>query len=132
MNKKIFDDVMDFIKGKSEFSNVDPEKIVVNSDAIMRKISIVSEFGKLLANIKNMINMIKAYCKKQYTNIPKKTLVSVCFALFYVASPVDAIPDSIPVIGYVDDVSVVEFVIKSANKDIEGFVEWESQQSSAA
>lgn len=132
MKNTTYNEVMDFVKDKSEYSNIAPDKIAANSDVIMRKISVAGEFVKLFANIKNMIHMVKAYCKKQYTKIPKKTLVSVCFALFYVASPADAIPDNIPVIGYVDDIAVVEHVLKSANKDIEDFVEWESQQSSAA
>ena len=132
MGKMTFDDVMDYVKEKSEYNNIAPDNIAANSDAIIRKVSVAREFVKLLANIKNMIHMVKAYCKKQYTNIPKKTLVSVCFALAYVASPVDAIPDNTPVIGYVDDIAVVEHVLKSANKDIDDFVEWESQQSSAA
>ena len=132
MNNTTYNEVMDFVKDKSEYSNIAPDKIAANSDAIMRKVSVAGEFVKLLGNIKNMFHMVKAYCKKQYTKIPKKTLVSVCFALAYVASPVDAIPDNTPVVGYVDDIAVVERVLKSANKDIEDFVEWESQQSSAA
>ena len=132
MNNTTYDEVMDFVKDKSEYSNISPDKINANSDAIMRKVSVAGEFVKLLANIKNMIHMVRAYCKKQYTKLPKKTLVSVCFALAYVASPVDAIPDNTPVVGYVDDIAVVERVLKSANKDIDDFVEWESQQSSAA
>ncbi len=132
MNKITYDNVMDFVKNKSEFTNIDPEKIANNSEAIMKKVSIVGDFVKLITNIKNMISMIKASCMKQYKNVPKKTIVSICFALSYVFSPADLIPDNIPGIGYIDDISVVEYVIKSANKDIEDYVEWEKQQSSAA
>jgi len=132
MNNTTYDEVMDFVKDKSEYNKIAPEKIAANSDAIMRKVSVAGEFVKLLANIKNMLHMVKAYSKKQYRKVPKKTLFSICLALFYVASPVDAIPDNTPVVGYVDDIAVVERVLKSANKDIEDFVEWESQQSSAA
>ena len=132
MNNSTYGEVMDFVKDKSEYSNIAPDKIAANSDAIMRKVSVAGEFVKLLGNIKNMVHMVKAYCKQQYKKVPKKTLVSVCFALIYVASPADAIPDATPGIGYVDDIAVVEHVLKSANKDIEDFVEWENQQSSAA
>lgn len=110
MRKITYDDVMTFIKDKPEFSSVAPSAIADDSDEIMRKINLVDEFSNLIRNIKNMINMIKAYCSKRYTKIPKQTLMSVCFALFYVFSPVDLIPDNIPVIGYLDDVAVVEFV----------------------
>ncbi len=48
-------------------------------------------------------------------------------AVAYVVSPVDAIPDTIPVVGYVDDFAVVEFVAKSVKDDVEEDKEWKGQ-----
>ena len=38
--------------------------------------------------------------------------------LAYVISPIDLIPDFIPVIGYVDDVTVIALVIRMIRKDL--------------
>lgn len=35
--------------------------------------------------------------------------------ILYVVSPIDVVPDIIPIAGYVDDASVVAFVIKNLN-----------------
>ncbi len=128
MRKISYEDVMAFLDNKQGACNIKPSAIADDSDEIMRKINLIDEFSNLIQNIKNMIKMIKAYCSKRYTKIPKQTLMSVCFALFYVFCPVDLIPDTMPIIGYVDDVAVVEFVLKSTNKDIEDYIEWEKTQ----
>lgn len=38
---------------------------------------------------------------------------SVLFLLAYLASPVDLIPDFVPIVGYADDIVVLAFVLRS-------------------
>ena len=45
--------------------------------------------------------------------------------LIYVVSPVDAIPDPIPVAGYLDDAAVIAWIIKSVRDELDAFREWE-------
>jgi uncharacterized membrane protein YkvA (DUF1232 family) len=45
--------------------------------------------------------------------------------LVYVISPVDAIPDTIPVVGLTDDAAVVTAVVASMAVEIACFREWE-------
>ena len=42
-------------------------------------------------------------------------------ALLYVISPIDAIPDILPVIGLVDDVSVVALAVASLRSDLKKY-----------
>ena len=125
-------DAIKYTKNNKNFDNVSPSFIAENSDTIMRKVNLAKELVFLVLNIKILVNMVKAYCNKTYTRVPKKTIIAISFALFYVVSPIDAIPDNTPVIGYVDDIAVVEHVLKSANQDIEDYKKWEDQQRCAA
>lgn len=45
-------------------------------------------------------------------SIPFGARVTVWFLLLYLASPVDLIPDFVPVIGYADDAILVSFVLR--------------------
>lgn len=67
--------------------------------------------GSLSKDFLTLLKIIKSYFKGEF-NIPKSELLLIIGAIVYVATPIDALPDVIPVVGYVDDISVVAFVIK--------------------
>ena len=50
----------------------------------------------------------------------------VIAGLVYVVSPIDLVPDAIPVAGYADDVVAVGFVIRQVHHELAAFREWES------
>lgn len=91
----------------------------------LKKAEKIPVLGSVLDDIVTMLDLVDSYMKKEYTKIPKATLISIVAALVYVISPIDIIPDAIPVIGYVDDVAVVMFVIKvCAQKDLNEYKKW--------
>lgn len=63
--------------------------------------------AKFFADLKLLFSLIKDYYTGDYRQAPFWTIAAIVTALLYVLSPIDAIPDFIPVIGYVDDAAVV-------------------------
>lgn len=57
---------------------------------------------------------------------PAGSLGMIAAAVIYFVSPFDLIPDSIPVLGLVDDASVLAFVAKSNLTLISKFRKWET------
>ncbi len=76
--------------------------------------------------------MIKAYSSKEYQKTPWKTLLLAVAGIIYFVSPLDLIPDFIPVIGYLDDISVLLWIANSAKGDLEEFEEWEETYAETA
>jgi len=62
-------------------------------------------------------------------DISLKSIVILVGAILYFLNPFDAVPDAIPVIGYVDDVGVVAWVLKTLKGEIEKFRVWESTRA---
>jgi len=92
-------------------------------DEIEENKSTLTEFFE---KIRTFIRMIRAYIKGDYREIPWKSLILIVGALIYFLMPLDAIPDFIPVTGYLDDITIVFLVFKMINDDINAFVEYEN------
>ena len=75
-----------------------------------------------------MGSMVADYANGRYKEIPKETIVAVVAAIVYVVSPIDLIPDAIPVVGYADDAALVSFVLPHVHKDIESYRNWKNAQ----
>lgn len=71
-----------------------------------------------------LFRLIRAWVKGEY-QVPWRTIVLAIAAIIYLVNPFDAIPDFIPVFGYVDDAAVIAFVINSIRGDLDEFLEWE-------
>lgn len=50
-------------------------------------------------------------------------------AILYFLNPFDIVPDALPFIGYIDDVTILGWVISSLRSDIEDFRRWEIEQA---
>ncbi len=53
-------------------------------------------------------------------------MASIIAAIVYFVSPIDLIPDFIPIVGYIDDVFIIGLVIRSVKADLDRFLLWES------
>jgi uncharacterized membrane protein YkvA (DUF1232 family) len=75
--------------------------------------------------------MVSAWAKGDYKNISTSSIIAVIAALIYFVNPIDLIPDFIPVIGQIDDIIVLGYLIKKWNKEIERFMAWEAAQQAS-
>ncbi|WP_289059126.1 YkvA family protein [uncultured Mesotoga sp.] len=70
------------------------------------------------------ISMIKDYFNGNYKQLPFQTLVGLIAAAVYFVAPIDAIPDVIPGLGFLDDAGVIALVLASFNDDVTMYREW--------
>lgn len=76
-----------------------------------------------------LVRMLKAWSKREYSDVPASTITLVLAAVIYFLSPLDLIPDFIAGIGFIDDISVITYVIQSIRKDLAKYKEWEIQST---
>ena len=88
----------------------------------------IAQSGEKIASVKteviDLLDMIKSYVNGSYTEIPWKSLVAITTGLIYFVNPFDLLPDFIVAVGYVDDLKVLEIVLKQVKGDLKKFREY--------
>lgn len=75
--------------------------------------------------------LVRAYALGQYRAIPWKTVLKITAAIIYFISPIDLLPDLLPITGLTDDFGVLLWVYNSVSGEIEKFLTWEKSRLSA-
>ena len=113
-----------FRNGTENFSEKDLHKVMANSAKAEAK---AGKLGEQFENFKLLWSLLKDYYNKQYPNAPWKLVASIGFAVAYLVSPIDVIPDVLPIVGFVDDASVFALVIKAFESDINAYKIWKNK-----
>ncbi len=72
-------------------------------------------------DLKALVEMVRAYFNKEYTAVPWKTIVFSLVAILYFLNPLDIVPDLLPGIGFIDDATLVAFIVTGIREDLEKF-----------
>ncbi|WKN33199.1 YkvA family protein [Porifericola rhodea] len=134
-DKKFTADNGSFWKAKKRASGIlkDPErlkKLLTNSAQKIREVGNDNESLQRLKDQVNTLNrMIRAYAKGEYRNIPWKNALMITAGIVYFVTPLDLIPDFIPLTGFLDDLTVLMWVFNSVRGSIEEFEDWENSQA---
>ena len=89
-------------------------------EEILEKIMKSADLSKFYKDVKLFFAMIKDYFDGK-CELPVRTVVAIGVALIYVLSPIDIIPDFIPVVGLLDDAFVLKLCLDFIEDDIEEY-----------
>jgi uncharacterized membrane protein YkvA (DUF1232 family) len=95
----------------------------------LSKIALAKEAFKHKGFIKKipvMIRMVKSIMSKNGYKPEFKNVILPALVLVYLISPLDFIPDWIPVIGVFDDIALLAFAMPMLIAEAEKFVAWEA------
>ena len=76
--------------------------------------------------LQTMLRLVRAYERDEYKQVSTDALMWIVAALNYLVNPVDLIPDMTPLIGFVDDAIVIEFVADKTRQTLDDFMIWET------
>ncbi len=117
-------------KNKAEEYARDPEKTKKLIDEAMKKAKGKNKgpLAEVWNYLTTFFRLILAFYNKRYKDVPWQSIILVIAAIIYFVSPIDLLPDFIPVMGYFDDVAIISFVAASIKVDLDNFIEWEDFQ----
>lgn len=110
-------------KGKDMLNNPDKVKETLR-DAIKKANETKGSLDKVWYDLQLMFQLVGDWVKGDYKEIPAGSIAAIIGALIYFLSPIDAIPDFIPVVGYIDDVFVLGLALKLVSSDLQKYEQW--------
>ena len=79
-----------------------------------------------------LLRMVMAYYRKDYRQLPLTTLIRAMVGVVYFVFIVDFIPDFIPIVGLLDDATVIAWVVSGIRKELQQFSDWEKNKKRIA
>lgn len=71
----------------------------------------LDKLPKDTGDLKLLINLFKDWYNGTYREIPWYSIAAIILGFLYLISPVDLVPDMIPVLGQIDDVVIIRWIL---------------------
>ncbi|MCO6057786.1 DUF1232 domain-containing protein [Pseudomonas sp. MOB-449] len=91
-----------------------------------------SQSGRLGAvkdDLRLLLSLANAWLRGEYRQINPKAFLAVVGALLYFVTPLDALPDWLVGMGFVDDLAVLAWVLKTWGGELDAFRAWRAAQT---
>ena len=106
----------------------DSSKVDALLIALEERLKEIPVAGPVLANIPLTVSLVKSFIGKEYTEVPVRVIVTLVSSFIYIVKRKDLVPDYIPAVGYVDDVSVLGFALKFCEPELEAYRQWRDEK----
>lgn len=95
------------------------------AERLSKKSGFLSQYWE---DIKTSFSLNRDWFNGSYDKIPGRMIASLAGALIYFISPVDLIPDWIPMAGFLDDAAILAAVFKLSEADLKFYRRWKRKQ----
>ena len=112
------------VKGTGKLLEI-AETLSVKLDPLV-KVPIV---GDTVAEVQDIVYMLNDYYRGNYKELPVTVIIGCAAVVLYLASPIDLIPDNIPILGFIDDALIINFLLDMCiEKELDKYREWKKAQ----
>lgn len=115
-----------FNSGASRTTKRDVNDVLKNAETLRKK---GAKIAAVWEDVKTTFQMLRDYASGKYRDVQWTTIASITFALMYLISPADMVPDAIPIAGLLDDAAVLSFAFSQLKEPIRKYRNWKKQSS---
>src|SRR5688500_5887699 len=119
----------EFVKeGAQKVTEKDIEEVATKSEEIEEKFKARGPLKRFIEDYRVLKELIKDYRGGRYRQALYGTIAAAAFALLDVFNPFDLLPDVLPIIGVLDDASVVTAWLMLIERDLSKYRNWKVRQ----
>lgn len=123
----------DFVEaGAEKVTGRDVDKVIRKRRDIEDKFKARGPLKRFIEDYRLLIALIKDYRAGKYRQSLFATIAAGVFALLYVFNPFDLVPDMLPIVGVLDDASVMTACLMLVERDLNKYRKWKLGQPDAA
>ncbi|OEY72148.1 YkvA family protein [Salegentibacter salarius] len=111
-------------KRQEDFEEEDVHNVLEDEEEIKSKFENKGKLQRYVDDAQLLFNLLRDYANGNYREVPFNVVAAIGGALLYVLSPLDLIPDFIPIVGYLDDAAVIAFCLNLIEKDLISYKVW--------
>jgi uncharacterized membrane protein YkvA (DUF1232 family) len=115
-------------EGAEKVTPKDIDTVVAKSEEIKDKFSSRGPLKRFIEDSRVLTALIKDWRAGRYRQALYGTIAAVAFALLYVFNPFDLIPDVLPILGAVDDATVIGACLMLVERDLKKYRAWKEGQ----
>ncbi|MFZ3205822.1 MAG: YkvA family protein [Pseudomonas sp.] len=86
-------------------------------------------FSALKEDLRLLQGLCMAWWRGEYRAISSQALLAVVAALLYFVTPLDGLPDWLPVVGFIDDLAALAWVLRTWSDELAAFRAWREAQA---
>lgn len=113
--------------------NADKAKAYLDDDDKMEslfrdfeeKLKLIPKIGTRASDLAVLLSMLRAYIKKQYTEVSMGTILLAVAGLLYIVNPMDLVPDYLIGAGLLDDAAVIGIILQALHIDLSKYKKWQ-------
>ena len=106
------------------FKNKDRLNKVIEES--MSKTNRLELFKKISRELKLAFGLVIDYSKGNYRDVKKRDILLILAGFLYLLNPADIVPDFILFFGFFDDLSVLTYIVKKVDKELEKYDRWKN------
>ena len=104
-------------------------EVMNRADEIRDRVESNGPLKRFVKDVSLMSSLIGDYWNRSYREIPWWAISAVVAALAYVLSPIDLIPDILPLVGFIDDAMVVGACLLLVEQQLAEYEAWKLNQA---
>lgn len=111
--------------GSDNFTEDDLENLKKDRETAEKK---SVSLGRQIEIFRLTWGLLQDYWSGEYRSVPWKLLASIGFTVTYLVSPLDIIPDFIPIGGFVDDAAVFALLFSAYQAELDDYKRWKNSR----
>ena len=119
----------DFVReGAERVTPKDIQTVAEQSDEINKRFSARGPLKRFIEDGKVLTALVRDWRAGKYRQALYGTIAAVVFGLIYVINPLDLVPDVLPILGALDDATVIGALLMLVERDLKKYRAWKESQ----
>ena len=110
----------------------DVEDMAGRAQEVYDRLQEAGPLQRIAEEVRLLVGMVRDYAFRRYRGVPFGCIAAIVVSLLYLITPLDLIPDFIPIAGWLDDLVVLRVCLEFVRSDLARYGAWREHLKNTA